>query len=74
MLFWACVEIIGMTLNKRILSGLCFNYKWVRSMINSVIREEKGVHSKSQDGHSSQGWSSEAKCTPCDCHKYANFK
>lgn len=74
MLFWACVEIIGMTLNKRILSGSCFNYKWVRSMIKSVIREEKGVNTESNNGQSGQGWTSEAKCTPSDCHKDTDFK
>ena len=46
MLFWECVKIIGMTLNKRVLSGSCFNCKWMRSMVKCVIREEKGFNTK----------------------------
>ena len=46
MLFWACVKIIGMALNKRVLSGSCFNYKWMRNMVKCVIREEKGFNTK----------------------------
>lgn len=56
---------------KRVLSRSCFNYKWMRIVVKSVIREEKGFNTKTgtlaKDGPVK-------KCTPPDYHKDTNFK